>query len=86
MVRLNASAFRNIRINRSLGKESDAIKFLGFFGKDIDEGFADDFAFLFRIADAFQLVEKAVDSVHINQFRIHLVTEHFNDLFRFSLA
>ena len=41
---------------------------------------ADDVPFLFGIAHSHKLIKETVDCVHINQVRIHLVAEYFDDL------
>ena len=86
MVGLDTDAFGNIGIDGTLGQESDIVLLAGFFLKHADEFGTDDLALLLRIAYAGQLIQETVDRVHINQVGVHLVAEHFDYLFRLTLA
>ena len=86
MVSLDADAFCNIRIDGTLCQESDAVLFAGFFFKDTDELGTDDLALLLGIADAGQLVQEAVDRIHVDQVGFHLVAENFDNLFGLTFA
>ena len=87
MMRLDAGfAFQNIRPDRALGQEGDAVQLAGLFGKDVDEFAADDVSLLLRVGDARQLVQEAVSGIHVDEVRVHLAAEHFDHLFGFALA
>ena len=47
-----AARFNDVRVDSALNEVIDMTDFLGFFFKDANEFFADNLAFLFRIADA----------------------------------
>ena len=67
-------------------QEFDAVQLAGLFLEDADELRADDLALLLRVGDARQLVQEAVDGVHIDQIGVHLVPEDLDDLLRLALA
>ena len=79
-------AFQYVRINRTLGEEFNAIQFFCFLSEDVYEFFADDLTLRFRITDTGQLVQKAVNSIDINQIGTKLIAEHFNNLLRLSFS
>lgn len=76
----------DIRINRALAQEFDAVELAGLFFKDADKLAADDLTLLLRVADAAQLIQEAVNGVDINQISIHLIPEDADDLLRLALA
>ena len=86
MVSFDADALCNIRIDGTLRQEGDAILLAGFFLKDTDKLGTDDLALLLRIADTGQLVQEAVDRIHVDQVGFHLVAENFDNLFGFTFA
>ena len=87
MVRLyTCLTLQNIRPDGSLRQEFHAVQFPCFFREHIDELFADDVSLLLRIADACKFVQETVHCIHIDQVRIHLITENLDDLLGFSLA
>ena len=86
MVRLDTVAFEDIRINRPLRKELDTFQLARLLFKHADKFRADDLALLLRFCHAGQLIQKAVDCIHIDQIRVHLVAEYLDDLLRFALT
>ena len=79
-------AFQNVRIDGTLGQELDAFQLFRFFRKHFDKFAADDLTFGFRITDSCQLTQETFCRVHVDQVGFHLITEHFDDLFRFPFA
>ena len=87
MVRLDAVlAFEDVGPDRALRQKLDAFELARFFGKDVDERAADDLALGFGIGNAGELIEEAVDRVHIDQVRVHFVAEHADDLLGLALS
>ena len=80
------SALDDVRINGSLTQELDSFQLSGFLLKDTNEFASDDLALLLRIRHIFQLSKKTLGSVHVDQIRMELVTEHLNHAFRFIFA
>ena len=76
----------NIRINRSLSQEIDAVQLAGFLFKNTNKLRADDFTLLLRFADPSKLIKETIDCVDINQVRSQLVTEHLHHLLRLTLS
>ena len=86
VVGLHAVALEDVGVDGALGEEFDAFLLAGFFLKHADEFGTDDFALLFGLFHAGELVEEAVNSVHVDEVGVHLVAEHFHHLFGFALA
>ena len=86
MVRLHGAAFENVGINGALRKEFDAVLLARLFFKHADKFRADDLALFLRLGDAGEFIEKTIDRVHIDEICVHLVAEHFHDLFGFAFA
>ena len=86
MVGLYTVTLQNVGIDGSLCKEFNPIEFAGFFCKHINKLFADDLALLFRIADTCQLIQKAVNRIHIDQIGTELILKYLYNLFRLTLA
>ena len=76
----------DIRPDRALAEEGDAVEPARLLGEDLDELFPDDLALLLGVGNARELVEEAVDRVHVDEVRVHLAAEHADDLFRLALA
>ena len=79
-------AFQDVRINRTLCQEFDAFLLASFFFEDADEFNTDHLALGFRICHTGQLIQEAINSINVNQVSVHLIAEHFNHLFRFTLT
>ena len=79
-------AFQNIRPNRTLRQELNAVQLPGLLSKDLDKLTADNFPLGLRVGNPCQLVKEPVHGVHINEVRVHLVAEHLDNLLRLSLA
>ncbi len=87
MVRLDAGfGLEDVRPDGTLGQELDAFEFAGFVGEDVDELFPDDVSLLLGVGDTGEKVEEAVDRVDIDEVRLHLVAEDFDDLLGFAFA
>ena len=87
VVRLDAGlALEDVRPDRALREERDAVEFAGLLGEDVDELLADDVALLLGVGDAGELVEEAVDGVDVDQVCGHLVAEDLDDLLWLSFA
>ena len=70
MVGLDARlALEDIRPDRALAEEGDAVEPARLFGEDLDELPADDLALLLGVGDARELVEEAVDRVDVDEVR-----------------
>ena len=80
------TAFCDIRIDGALTEEVNAFNFASFFFEYTNEFFADDFAFLFGVSNAFQFSQEAFSSININQVCIQLVFEYFYYAFRFAFT
>ena len=85
MVGLDGAALQDVRVDGSLGQEFNPRQLPGFLLKDPDELCADDLPFGLRVGHPGQLVQETVHRVDIDQVGIHLVAEHLDHLFRFSL-
>ena len=83
---LDRAGFDYVGIYRSLGQETDAVKFAGFFLKYADELGSDDFPFLLGVGDTRKLVEETVCCIDINQIGFELVTEDAHHLLGFALS
>ena len=70
----------------ALGEKVDAVELSGLLLEDADELRADDLALLLRLTDAGELVEEAVDRIHIDQVRAELMAEHLHHLLGLALA
>ena len=86
VVGLDAVALEDVRVNGALGQELDVLLLAGFLLEHTDELGADDLALALRLLHTGQLVQEAVDGVHIDEVGVHLVAEHLHDLFRLALA
>src|SRR5579875_2265602 len=84
-----AGALDHVGVERALDEEIDGGvcgQLLGLFFKDADELFADDLAFLFGIADAFQASQKAFASIDRAQRNVQGLVEGLNHLLTFACA
>ena len=85
VVGLDGATLQDVRVDGSLGQEFNPRQLPGFLLKDPDELCADDLPFGLRVGHPGQLVQETVHCVYIDQVGIHLVAEHLDHLFRFSL-
>ena len=85
-MRFYRATLENVGINGPLSQKTYTVELCGFFSEDIDKLLADDFALLFRIGYAGQLVQKAVNSVDVDQVGVHLTAENIDDLLGLSFA
>ena len=86
MVGLDRAALEDVGVDSALGEEADAVQLRGFLGEDVDEHLADDLALALGIGHARQLVEEAVDRVHVDEVGVHLVPEHPDHLLALAFA
>ena len=86
VVSLYADTLEDVGIDGPLRKELDSVEFAGFFCKYVNKLFANDFTFLFRIADAGQLIQKTVDRVDVDQVGTELIFKYLDNLFRLAFA
>ena len=80
------AGFDDIGVNRSLTEEFNAFQLSCFLLEYANKFRADDFTLLFGVGNACQLIQEAVNRIHINQVCIHFITEHLNHLFGLALA
>jgi len=76
----------DVGIDGALAEKLDAFELSGFFFEYSDEFAADDHALFLGIGYAGELIEEAVDRVHIDEVCAELLTEYVYNLFRFALA
>ena len=86
MVGLDGTGFDDVRIDRSLSQETDAVQLAGLFLENAYELRSDDFPFLLRISHSRQFVEETVRGVDIHQVGSQLVAEYPDHLLRLTLA
>ena len=85
-MRLHAIALQNIRVNRSLSQEFDSLLLPRLLLEHADKLRADDLALLLRLLHTLQLVQEAVNRIHIHKVGVHLMAEHLHHLLRLPLA
>ena len=73
-----AARFNDVRVDSALNEVIDMTDFLGFFFKDANEFFADNLAFLFRIADALEFRQETFLGVNTDEVHVKV---SFEDLF-----
>ncbi|KAF0806036.1 cytosine deaminase [Alcanivorax xiamenensis] len=78
--------FDHVGVNRALGEPVGVGELGGFGVEDVDEGVADDLAFLFRVFHAGEAGEEVVLGVDADDADAHVVGEHFHDLVAFAVA
>lgn len=81
-----AGRFDYVRINRALRQPFGIGQLVGFFVEDIHEQVADDLAFGFRVADAFELGEVAIGRIDADDLDAHVLGEHRHHLVAFLPA
>ena len=86
MVGFDGTGFDNIRINGSLGQETDTLQFAGLLLKHADELRTDDLALLLGIGHACELVQETVDGIHIDKVGVQLVAEYADYLLGLAFA
>ena len=86
VVRLDAVTLEDIGVDGALSEELDAIELLSLLGEYIDEFLADDLTLFLGLGNIRELIEEAVNSVNIDQVRVHLVAEHLDDLLGLAFA
>lgn len=57
---LDGTGFNDVRINRALSEELNALELLGFVGEAVNKLAADELALSFRIGNTRQLVHEAL--------------------------
>ena len=72
--------FDDVGIKRALAEEIGAAELLGFFLESLDEQATNDLALGFRVADTFQLANKFVDGVHMDEVQVVVFLKHGNDI------
>ena len=86
VVRLHAVlALQDVGVDRALGQESDALKLPRLLFEDADELGSDDLPLGLGVADTGKPVQEAVDSIHIHQVGVHLMSEDLHHLLRLTL-
>ena len=80
------TALYDIGIDGALRQKFNAVEFARLFLEHADKFRADDLALLLRFCHTGQLIQEAVDCIHIDQIRVHLVAEYLDDLLRFTLT
>ena len=80
------TALNDIRVNCSLAKEVDTVKFACLLLKYSDELAANDLAFLLRICNTCKLVKETVGSINVNKVCAKLVSEHLNNVLALALS
>ena len=75
--------FDHIRVDRTLRQEAGIFKLCSFFFKDIDKQLTDNLAFVFRITNTIECVEKAFFRIHSDDIDPHIVSEGLHDLIAF---
>ena len=86
MVCLHSITLDDVRIDGSLGKELDSVKFSRLLLEHPDELCSDDLPLRLRICDACKLVKEAVNGINIDKVGVHLVAEDLYDLLRLTLS
>ena len=86
MVGLDGARLDDVRVDGSLGQETDAVQLTGLFLEHADEFRADDLPLLLGIRYAGQLVQETVHRIHVHQVGVELIAEHANNLLRLALA
>ena len=76
----DGDAFDYVRIERSLGQEVHATHTSHGFIENLDECFADNFPFSFRVGYALELPEKEVGCVDDLEAGLEVVVKQLNDL------
>ena len=83
---INATAFDDVWVQRSLYQEFCIGDSTRMFFKDPNESFTDRFALCFWFGDALQLFKEPCTSIHVNQFNTHVALKRFNNLRTFVFA
>ena len=83
---LDRTALQNIRIDGTLGQETNPLQLAGLLLEHPDKLRADDLPLLLRLAYPCQLVQEPVHRVHIDQIGVHLIPEYPDHLLRLALA
>ena len=78
--------FQNIGPYGPLCQELYSVKLSCLLGKYLYELPAYYLALGLRIRHSGKLVKESVGSIHIDQIRLHLITEHLDDLLRLALS
>src|SRR5436190_12115175 len=66
----------DVRVERSLGQEFGFADAFGGFLKNFNESFADYFALLFRVGDAFEPAQEKFGGILITQFNFEMTAEN----------
>ena len=86
LLRLRASGFNHVRIDRALGEPAGILDLFGFSLEDVHKFAADDLALLLGVGDARERIHEAVDGIYHDELEAHVLFKGFANLFAFALA